>query len=64
MSVRSRQVSHREFDLTVGELPPILDDGHVSTSRKLIDDFTCFTAGRVNRQLEYLWLLRARYPLC
>jgi hypothetical protein len=35
-------VSHREFHLTVGELPPVFDDRHISGLRKLIEDFAGF----------------------
>jgi hypothetical protein len=63
-SVRGRQVSHREFNPTVGELPPILNDWYDTALRKLIDDFAGFAASRVNRQRKYLWLLIARHPVC
>jgi hypothetical protein len=63
-SVRTRQVSHREFNLTVRKLPPVLDDWYETALRKLIDEFTNFTASRVNRQRKYLWLPRARQAFC
>jgi hypothetical protein len=40
---------HREFDPTVGELPPVFDDSRVSSLRRLIDDFASFPAGGFNR---------------
>ena len=58
-SVRSRQVSHREFDLTVGKLPPVFDHCHVSGLRKLIEDFAGFQTRRIDRKREYLRLPNA-----
>src|SRR5882762_1275152 len=63
-SVGGRQVPHRELNLAVGELPPVLDDGRVISLRSLIDDFAGFPASGVDGQLEYLWLLRAGHPGC
>src|SRR6266436_9783818 len=63
-SVRGRQVPHRELDLTVGKLPPVLDDGRVVSLRSLIDDFAGFPTRGVDRQLEYHWRLRAGHPGC
>src|SRR5260370_42038650 len=63
-SVRGRQVSHRELDLAVGKLPPVLDDGRVISLRSLIDDFAGFATRGVDGQLEYLGLLRAGHPGC
>jgi len=34
----------REFDLTVGKLPPVFDHRHVSGLRQLIEDFTGLSA--------------------
>jgi hypothetical protein len=42
-------MSHREFNLTVGKLPPVFNDGRVSRLRKLIEDFAGFQAGGFNR---------------
>src|SRR5882757_5678387 len=61
--VFSPQVSHREFDLTVGKLPPVFDNSRISDLRKLIEDFAGFATSRVNRQREYL-RLRARHSVC
>jgi len=47
--------------MTVGKLPPVLDDWHVAALRRLAEDFAGFYTSRVNRQLEYLLLLRARH---
>jgi hypothetical protein len=55
---------HRELDLTVGKLPPILDDGDVTSLRHLIEDFASFAASCLDRQFEYPWLLRAGHPAC
>jgi len=41
-SVGSRQVPLREFDPTVGKLPPVFDHRQVSGLRRLIEDFTGF----------------------
>jgi hypothetical protein len=54
---------HREFDLAVGELPPVLDNRHVAALRKTIEDFTGLPASRVNRQGEGLRLLQAGQPV-
>jgi hypothetical protein len=47
-------MSDRELNLTVGALSPIFNDWNEPGLRKLIDNFTGFTASRVNRQREYL----------
>jgi hypothetical protein len=56
-SVRSRQVSHREFDLAVGKLPPVFDDRYVAGAWKLIEDFADFQTSRIKWEREYLRLL-------
>ncbi len=56
-------MSHCELDLTVGELPPILDDGHEAGLRKLIDDFAGLQTSRINRQRKYLRPVNARYSI-
>ena len=53
-SVRGRQPSHRKLDLSVGELPPVLDDWQVTALQRLIDDFAGLQTGRINRQRENL----------
>src|ERR1700682_2940649 len=63
-SVRGPQVSHRELDLAVGKLPPVLDDGRVISLRDLIEDFAGFQTSGVYWQLEYLGLLHAGHPGC
>jgi hypothetical protein len=45
----SSQMSHREFNLTVGKLPPVFNDSRVSSLWKLIEDFAGFQAGGFNR---------------
>ena len=62
-SVRGRQVSQRELDLTVGKLPPVLDDRRVISLRRLIEDLAGFAAGCIDGQLEYSWRC-AGYPGC
>jgi hypothetical protein len=62
--VSRRQVSHREFDLTVRKLPPILDNRQVSGLRTLIKDFTSFQTRRINRQREYPGPPIVRHPVC
>jgi hypothetical protein len=57
-------MAHREFDLAVGKLPPILDDGNVTSLRSLIEDFAGFAASSLDGQLEYPRLLRAGHPAC
>jgi hypothetical protein len=57
-------MSHGELNLTVGKLPPIFNDGSISSLRELIEDFACFQASGFNWQRESLCLLRARHPVC
>jgi hypothetical protein len=47
-SLRSRQISHSELNLTVGKLPPVFNDSRVSSLRKLIEDFAGFQTGGFN----------------
>jgi hypothetical protein len=63
-SVRGPQVSHREFNLTVGKLPPVLDDRREVSLRKLIEDFAGFATSFLNWQLEYLRRLHGGHPGC
>src|SRR6202790_4490637 len=62
-SVRGRQVAQRKLDLTVGKLPPVLDDRRIISLRRLIEDLAGFAAGCIDGQLEYLWLY-AGYSGC
>src|ERR1700682_2588069 len=62
-SVCSGQVPQREFDLTIGKLPPVLDDRRVISLRRLIEDFAGLAAGCIDRQLEYPRRC-AGYPGC
>src|ERR1700730_19129248 len=61
--VRGRQVPQCELDLTVGKLPPVLDDRRIISLRRLIEDLAGFAAGCIDGQLEYLWL-SAGYSGC
>src|ERR1700730_18650395 len=54
-SVRGRQVAQRKLDLTVGKLPPVLDDRRVISLRRLIEDLAGFAAGCMDGHLEYYW---------
>jgi len=62
--VRGPQVSHREFNLTVGKLPPVLDDRREVSLRELIKDFAGFATSFLDWQLEYLRRLRGGHPGC
>jgi hypothetical protein len=42
-------MSHREFNLTVGKLPPVVNNSRVSSLRKLIEYFAGFQARGFNR---------------
>jgi hypothetical protein len=48
-SIGRRETSRREFDPTIGELPPIFHDNRVPRVRRLIDDFASFPACGFNR---------------
>ena len=63
-SVRGPQMSHRDLNLAVVKLPPVLDDGRVVSLRDLIKDFPGFLTSGVNWQLEYPWRLNAGHPGC
>ena len=52
--VSRRQPSHREFDLPVGKLTPILDDGHVPAGGICIEDLARLWAGLRDRQRKRL----------
>jgi hypothetical protein len=53
-SVSGRKAAHREFNLTVGKLPPVLDYGNKSAWCGLIDDLASLVAGRIDRQRKFL----------
>jgi len=55
-------VSHRELNLAVGKLPPVLDDGREVALRKLIEDFAGFATSFLDWQLEYLRRLHGGHP--
>jgi hypothetical protein len=54
----------RKFNLTVGKLPPFLNDWREAAPRGLIDNFAGFAACSIKGQLEKFWLLRARHLVC
>jgi hypothetical protein len=63
--IRTREVSHSELDLTVGKLPPFLDNRHVpDLVTWLTENFASFAAGRFDGQREYFWLPRATHTVC
>jgi len=53
-SIRNRDVPHREFNVTVGELPPLLNDRCKATLWRLIDNFAGFGACCLNGQFKFL----------
>jgi hypothetical protein len=57
-------MSHRELNLTVGKLPPVLDDRREVSLRELIEDFAGFATSFLNWQLEYLRRLHGGHPGC
>src|SRR6478752_518204 len=63
-SVRGPQVSHRELNLAVGKLPPVLDDRREVSLRELIKDFAGFATSFLDWQLEYLRRLHRGHPGC
>src|SRR5882757_6824809 len=46
------QTQHGEFDLAVRQLPPLLNNRHVTTLRKLTEDFASLNASRFDQQPE------------
>ena len=59
ISARSRQMPQRELNMTIGKLPPVFDDRHITRLRRLIEYFARLQASRVNRQGKGLRLLSA-----
>lgn len=63
------QMPHRKFNLTVWQLPPLLNNCHVTALRKLVENLTSLEASRFDRQSERLSrnsvirLAAARYPV-
>jgi hypothetical protein len=57
-------VSNRQLDVTVGKLPPVLDDLEVTALRRPPDDFASFRARRIHRQFVDHRPRRARQPVC
>ena len=52
LSIRGRQRSHGKFDLTVGELTPIFDNGRMSTDSTFIEDLAGLSTSLLHRQSE------------
>jgi hypothetical protein len=63
-SICSSEMPDRKFNLTVGKLPPFLNDWREAAPRGLIDNFAGFAACSIKGQLEKFWLLRARHLVC
>jgi hypothetical protein len=53
-SICSSQTPHREFDLSVWQLSPLLNHCHVAALRKLTENFASLKASRFDRQPESL----------
>src|SRR5882724_8733158 len=61
--VRNWKMPHRKFNLTVRELPPLVDHWGETALRRLIDNFACLAAGSLERQCKCQRLL-VRHPVC
>jgi hypothetical protein len=61
---RSWKVSNRELNLTVGKLPPLLDNWPEAGTRRMIDNFARFAASCVERQRKDFERLPVRHPVC
>jgi len=57
-------VPYRKFDLTVGKLPPLLDDWREAALWRLVDNFAGFAASCVERQRKDLQRPTVRHPVC
>jgi hypothetical protein len=53
-SICCPQTPHYEFDLSIRQLPPLLNNRRVATLRKLAQNFACLRAGPIDRQPERL----------
>jgi hypothetical protein len=53
-SICCSQTPHREFDLSVWQLSPLLNHCHVAALRKLIENLASLEASRYDRQSESL----------
>src|SRR6476619_1549807 len=51
-SIRSRQPSDSKFDLTIGELAPIFDNGRIATGRTFVDELAGLNPSLLQRQSE------------
>jgi len=56
-SIRSWKMPYRKFDLSIGKLSPIFNDGQVTTLCRLIDDLAGLATCRVYRQPDCLWMV-------
>jgi len=52
---------NRKLDLTVGQLPPILNDWQQAALRRLADNFSRFAPSRVKGQPKFLNWTRVGY---
>jgi hypothetical protein len=50
--IRSPITPHRELDLSVRKLPPLLNNGRVAALRKLVENFASFDACCIDREPE------------
>jgi hypothetical protein len=64
VSISSRKMPDRKFDLTVGKLSPFLNDGQEAAVRRLADNFSSFAASGVERQRKDFQRLTVRHPVC
>jgi hypothetical protein len=48
--IRRRKASHREFDLPVGKLAPVFDDGHVTAGQDIRREFARLKPGGLQWQ--------------
>ena len=53
-SIRRGQPPHGKFDLTVGELPPIFDDGRIATGRTFVEKLPGLNPSLLHGQSEIL----------
>jgi hypothetical protein len=51
-SIRGRQPSDSKFDLAVGELAPIFDNGRIATGRTFVDELAGLSPSLLQRQSE------------
>src|SRR6266481_263887 len=51
-SIRGRQPSDSKFDLAVGELAPIFDNGRIATERTFVEELAGLSPSLLQRQSE------------